>query len=132
MARLFDMHVHTTRGSADSDLSPEEMVQEAEGLGFFGLCVTEHSGPWDELEFRRFASAHSLVLIRAMEVDTDMGHILVFGLDITFPDKVRALDLREEVDRVGGFMISAHPFRDLFAPGSTRKPLLYKRSAIAS
>ena len=126
MARLFDMHVHTTRGSADSDLSPEEMVQEAERLGFFGLCVTEHGAPWDELEFRRFAAGHSLVLIRAVEVDTDMGDILAFGLYVPLPDKVRASDLRDEVDRVGGFLVTAHPFRDLFTPGSARKPLLYK------
>ena len=85
MARLFDMHVHTTRGSSDSSLSPEEMVLEAERLGFLGICITEHSGPWDQHEFKRFAADHNLVLIGAMEVETDMGHVLAFGLNSYLP-----------------------------------------------
>jgi len=81
MARLFDLHIHTTKGSADSSLSPEDLILEAERLGLRGLCITEHSGPWDKFEFRRFANQHRIVLIRAMEVDTDMGHMLAFGFD---------------------------------------------------
>ncbi len=126
MARLFDMHVHTTTGSSDSSLTPEEMVQEAERRGLFGLCVTEHSGPWDQHEFQRFAVQHNLVLIRAMEVETDMGHILAFGLDRYVPGIYRAEELRAAVDKVGGFIVSAHPFRGLNNPRPSSKPLLYK------
>ena len=126
MARLFDMHVHTTKGSSDSNLSPEEMVLEAERLGFLGLCVTEHSGPWDQHEFSRFAARHNLVLIRAMEVDTDMGHILAFGLNAYLPGMGSALELRRAADEVGGFIVSAHPFRGLYNPPYSSKPLLYK------
>jgi len=102
------------------------MVLEAERLGFFGLCITEHSGPWDQHEFQRFASQHNLVLIRAMEVETDMGHILAFGLDRYLPGIARARELRKAVDEVGGFIISAHPFRGLYNPRPLSKPLLYK------
>ena len=71
MARLFDLHIHTTKGSSDSSLNPEELVLEAERLSLRGLCITEHSGPWERHEFESFASRHSLVLVRAMEVETD-------------------------------------------------------------
>ena len=128
MARLFDMHVHTTKGSADSSLSPEEMVLEAERLGFLGICLTEHSGPWDRHEFQRFAALHDLVLIRAMEVETDMGHILTFGLDRYLPGISDPRKLRSEVERVGGFMITAHPFRGLYHPRPATKPLLYQNA----
>ncbi len=126
MARLFDMHVHTTRGSSDSSLSPEEMVLEAERLGFLGICITEHSGPWDQHEFKRFAADHNLVLIRAMEVETDMGHVLAFGLDNYLPGISMIRELRRVVDEAGGFMVSAHPFRGLYGPRPTSRPLLYK------
>jgi hypothetical protein len=129
MAKLFDMHVHTTRGSSDSNLTPEEMVLEAERLGFFGLCITEHSGPWDRHEFQKFAREHSQVLIRAMEVETDMGHVLAFGLGSYVPGIADARRLRKAVDEVGGFMISAHPFRGLHNPVSSYKPLLFKEAA---
>ena len=81
MARLFDLHIHTTKGSSDSNLSPEDLILEADRMGLRGLCLTEHSGPWDLHEFRRFADLHNVVLIRAMEVETDMGHVLAFGMD---------------------------------------------------
>ena len=129
MARLFDMHVHTTKGSSDSSLKPEEMVLEADRLGFFGICITEHSGPWDEHEFDRFASQHNLVLIRAMEVDTDMGHILAFGLNGYLPGINKAGDLRKAVDEVGGFIVTAHPFRGLYNAGPYKLPLLYQGSS---
>ena len=79
MARLFDLHIHTTKGSSDSSLTPEDLILEADRLGLRGLCLTEHSGPWDRHEFKRFASLHSVVLIRAMEVETDFGHMLAFA-----------------------------------------------------
>ncbi len=125
MARLFDMHVHTTKGSSDSNLSPEEMVLEAERLGFMGICITEHSGPWDQHEFKAFAAKHNQVLVRAMEVETNMGHILAFGLDSYLPGIADANVLRRAADRVGGFIISAHPFRGLYSSLPSRKPLLY-------
>ena len=126
MAHLFDMHVHTTRGSSDSNLTPEEMVLEAERLGFFGLCITEHSGPWDRQEFQTFAEQHSQVLVRAMEVETDMGHILAFGLDSYLPGIADVRQLRKEADLAGGFIVSAHPFRGLHSAFTSQRPLLYK------
>ena len=126
MGRLFDMHVHTTKGSSDSSLSPEEMVLEAERVGFFGICITEHSGPWDQHEFQRFADQHNLVLIRAMEVETDMGHILAFGLNSYLPGLAGARELRRAVNEIGGFIVSAHPFRGLYDPRPFSRPLIYK------
>ena len=111
MARLFDLHIHTTKGSSDSSLSPEDLILEAEGLGLRGLCITEHSGPWDRHEFRRFADQHSVVLIRAAEVETDMGHMLAFGIDEYQPGFHKAEALSKATRAMGGFVVTAHPFR---------------------
>jgi predicted metal-dependent phosphoesterase TrpH len=126
MARLFDLHIHTTKGSSDSSLNPEELVLEAERLGLRGLCLTEHSGPWERHEFERFASLHSVVLVRAMEVETEMGHMLVFGLDRYQSGFHKAAELRRAVDAGGGFMVIAHPFRSVLSQQVRRTALLYQ------
>ncbi len=127
MARLFDLHIHTTKGSSDSSLTPEDLILEADRLGLRGLCLTEHSGPWDRHEFKRFASLHNVVLIRAMEVETDFGHMLAFGLDGYQAGFNKALELRKAATAAGGFVITAHPFRGLLSGrGSRSRTLIYQ------
>ncbi len=126
MARLFDLHIHTTKGSSDSSLNPEDLVLEAERLGLRGLCITEHSGPWERHEFESFASRHSVVLVRAMEVETDLGHMLAFGFDQYQPGFHKAEELRRAADAVGGFVVTAHPFRAVLSQRTRAKALLYQ------
>ena len=126
MAKLFDLHIHTTKGSSDSSLSPEELILEAERLGLRGLCITEHSGPWDRHEFERFASLHNVVLIRAMETETDLGHMLAFGLDRYQSGFNQAAVLRRAADAAGGFVVSAHPFRYALIKPDRKRALIYQ------
>ena len=126
MARLFDLHIHTTKGSSDSSLKPDDLILEAERLGLRGLCITEHSGPWDRHEFQQFASRHNVVLVRAMEVETDMGHMLAFGLDKYQAGFNKAAQLREAADADGGFVVIAHPFRATLTQGRRQNALLYQ------
>ncbi len=117
LTSTFDLHVHTNQGSPDSSLTPEEMVSEAHRMGLTGIMVAEHDG-WQRHDFDRFAASQDLVLVRALEVYTPLGHMIALGLDghVTgfAGDIQRVRDLRREIDRVGGFLILAHPFRFLF------------------
>ena len=127
MARLFDLHIHTTKGSSDSSLTPEDLVLEADRLGLRGLCITEHSGPWDRHEFQKFAALHSVVLVRAMEVETDFGHMLAFGLDRYQAGFNKAAELRKAATAGGGFVITAHPFRGVLSSNGRRdRALIYQ------
>ena len=127
MARLFDLHIHTTKGSSDSSLTPEDLVLEADRLGLRGLCITEHSGPWDRHEFQKFAALHSVVLVRAMEVETDFGHMLAFGLDRYQAGFNKAAELRKAATAAGGFVITAHPFRGVLSSNGRRdRALIYQ------
>ena len=126
MARLFDLHIHTTKGSSDSSLNPEELILEADRLGLRGLCLTEHSGPWERHEFERFASRHSVVLVRAMEAETDMGHMLAFGLDRYQPGFHKAAELKRAAAAVGGFVVTAHPFRWALSQRKREAALIYQ------
>jgi predicted metal-dependent phosphoesterase TrpH len=110
---IFDLHIHTTT-SSDSNLSPLELIQEAKRIGLDGVVVTEHDRCWDRFAIRDLAAEHDFMFLRGMEVSTDLGHILVYGLDEYLPGILRAEKLREVVDEAGGAMVAAHPFRRIF------------------
>jgi len=111
---IVDMHIHTTRGASDSSLRPIELARAARRLGLSAVLVTEHDRLWDPLEVARFRKEQSLLLINGMEVSTELGHILVVGLDKYVPGIRYAEELRRVVSDVGGYMIAAHPFRHYF------------------
>jgi predicted metal-dependent phosphoesterase TrpH len=76
-----DVHLHTNRGSADSNLSPRDLVERARAIGIGAVCITEHDTMWPLAEVGEAARDAGVVVLRGMEVTTDMGHIGVFGLD---------------------------------------------------
>lgn len=133
MASHFDLHVHTNQGSPDSSLTPEELVAESRRVGLTGVVVTEHIG-WPRHSFEAFARDQGIVLVRALEVYTPLGHILALGLDSHVTGLNGGIDtvrrLRREVERVGGVMILAHPFRYLFdLPGDHSQNVLFRDAA---
>jgi hypothetical protein len=111
---VIDLHVHTSRGGYDSNLSLPRLIEEAEGKGLDGVCVTEHNSVWARQELEAFSSDHSLVLVSGMEVETDVGHIVILGLDRYVSGIHRASGLRRLADEIGGFLIGVHPFRRFF------------------
>ena len=117
MPSVFDLHIHTIKGSPDSGLTPEQLVEESQRMGLTGAMVTEHDG-WQKYDFEQFAKEQDLVMVRALEVYTPLGHVITMGLEGHISGYAEDLEtiriLRKEVDRVGGFMILAHPFRFLF------------------
>ena len=122
---IFDLHLHTVRGSSDSGLATEQLISEARRIGLDGVCLTEHAGGWEEAELQAAFKGSGLVAIRALEVNTDMGHILAFGLHRYVDGMHTAAGLRKVVDRAGGVMISAHPFRNFFNRPPYNRNLLF-------
>ena len=109
---LIDLHVHTVRGSSDSSLKTDELVEEAARTGLDGVCLTEHRGPWDRHELEALQERHpGLLLLNAMEVETSFGHLTVFGLDRFVGGIHDPVTLRRIADGQGAFVVLAHPFR---------------------
>ena len=123
---VFDLHLHTVHGSSDSGLSPEQLIQEAQRIGLDGVCLTEHSGGWEQYQVDRVFGGSGITAIRAIEVNTDMGHILAFGLHRYVSGMHTAAGLRKVVDNAGGVMIAAHPFRNFFNRPPYNLNLLFK------
>lgn len=113
---VVDMHVHTVRGAADSSLTPDQLVEEARRIGLTGVNISEHDRVWESHQIEEFRRSSGLFVSRGMEVSTDMGHMIVIGLDRYVAGIRRATELRKVLDGVGGFMTVAHPFRHFFDP----------------
>ena len=122
---VFDLHVHTVKGSSDSSLSPEDLVVEALRLGLDGVCLTEHSGWRDLQEFKAFAARQELVVVHALEVDTVYGHVLAFGVDAYGPGFSNVRELRRAVHRAGGYLVTAHAFRNIFNPPPYNRSIVF-------
>jgi hypothetical protein len=123
---VIDLHVHTTRGSSDSSLIPEELARRARGAGIDGACLTEHGGGWTDRELEETFADSGVTVFRGLEVDTDAGHVLVFGLPAYVSGIHRIEELRRVVDRASGAMVSAHPFRNLFNRPPDKPNLLFR------
>jgi len=116
---VVDMHVHTSIGSPDSNLSPPRLLEAAHEVGLDGLVITEHNDPWTEEQLERFRQESGLFVCSGREWETDFGHIIVLGLGNDARGAEGAEELRRLVLTEGGFMIIAHPFR--FFPGPSNR-----------
>jgi predicted metal-dependent phosphoesterase TrpH len=121
---IIDLHVHTNL-SDDSKTAPEKYVEAAikSGAGLGAICFTEHRKfPRDPELDRRYAELsdnHGILIIKGVEADTDLGHLLLFGLT---DEVLRRFDpahrmlksalLIDVIHKEGGIAIPAHPFRD--------------------
>tara|TARA_B100000686_G_C16598529_1_gene867397 strand:+ start:40 stop:804 length:765 start_codon:yes stop_codon:yes gene_type:complete len=112
-----DLHVHTTPSSSDSMLKPEELVELVVMNDLTAVSMTEHDFILEPHAQELFRQKYQNLLINfGMEVSTDLGHMLVFGLPSYISGIRRLENLRKVADEYGAFVIVAHPFRRLFDP----------------
>ena len=115
MGTIIDLHIHTIVGSMDSDISPKRLGEVAKAAGLSGVALTEHMSQWQDDEVERFRQETGLFVCNAREWSTDMGHIIVLGLDRSVRGLARVRDLRAACEENGAYMVLCHPFR--YFPG---------------
>jgi hypothetical protein len=121
---LVDLHVHT-KLSRDSQASAEAYLALAASHHpvLDAICFTEHRqyaiDAETDREYAELQARFGLRLFRGIEADTDLGHLLIFGVTpalarrFNLEDRMlRAERLIEFVHGDGGVAIPAHPFRD--------------------
>jgi predicted metal-dependent phosphoesterase TrpH len=116
---VVDMHVHTSIGSPDSNLTPPRLLEAAHEVGLDGLVIAEHNDRWTEERLDDFRQESGLFVCSGREWETESGHIIVLGLRSDARGIQGAEELRRLVLAEGGFMIIAHPFR--FFPGPSNR-----------
>lgn len=96
-------------------MTPTELVRRAKYIGLDGVCITDHNRVWDREIIRKLGRDNDIVVIGGVEVSTESGDILVYGLHRPVREVQEIEELRMMVDETGGVMIAAHPFRGEFA-----------------
>lgn len=108
---LIDLHTHTRPLSHDSLLTPDDLIDAAKAAGLDGVCLTEHDFFWEPDAAAELARRHDFAVVPGIEVNTDFGHTLVFGLERFVFGMHRLADLVRLVGEAGGAMVGAHPYR---------------------
>jgi predicted metal-dependent phosphoesterase TrpH len=119
---IVDMHVHT-RASLDSPASVEEYCRTAHRFRkyhpFDGIVFTEHRFFDEENDYRAIADKYELFVFKGIEMDTDLGHLLVYGVTKRFLKKIdvsqlriKAGDVIRAISDYGGIAVPSHPFRE--------------------
>ena len=108
---LIDLHTHTHPSSWDSFLTPDELVEQCKEAGLDGLVLSEHDWAWEPDEVTELARRHNYLVLAGMEINTEDGHILVYGTHEYVFGMHRAHELAEHVERHDGVMVAAHPYR---------------------
>lgn len=124
MGMLVDLHVHT-RLSSDSNVEPERYLEAIAGNAtkLDAICFTEHRLLADGGEVAQtdaeLAQRYGVRIFRGVEADTNLGHLLLFGVTREFRRRfdlgsrmLKAEQVIEVIHGEGGIAIPAHPFRE--------------------
>ncbi|MCC7363835.1 MAG: PHP domain-containing protein [Dehalococcoidia bacterium] len=109
---LIDLHCHALPRSQCSSLRPEELVDLARERGLDGICLAEHDAAWPADELADLRRRTGFVVLAAVELTTDRGHILAFGLPAGTGPLPTLAAAAAAAKPAGALLYLAHPARD--------------------
>ena len=133
---ILDLHLHSER--SDDSRAPVEaylklLQRKRAERPLDGIVLTEHRQFDPTRDFRALEDRYGFLVLNAAEIETDYGHVLVYGVNeailarFDFRDvRLPAQEVIREVDRLGGIALPCHPGRPtvgLCAHYDTRPPL---------
>ena len=100
-------HIHTTR--SDGAGTPDEVAAAAAKAGLRFAILTDHGDATRPPDAPRYFQG--VLMIDAVEISTVEGHVVALGLPGAAPYRLggEARDVIEDIHRLGGFAIVAHP-----------------------
>ncbi len=116
---ILDLHSHSVK-SDDGRAQVDNYCLwiRKRGLPIDGFVLTEHRQFDSESDYSALAREHELVILKASEVETEYGHVLVFGVTPALTRAFDFADIRlplarvvEESDRHGAVAVPCHPGR---------------------
>lgn len=118
---ILDLHLHSER--SDDSRAPVEaylriLQRKREERPLDGIVLTEHRQFDLHRDFRDLEDQYGFVILNAAEVETDYGHVLVYGVNedilgrFDFANvRLPAQEVISEVWRLGGVALPCHPGR---------------------
>ncbi len=119
----FDLHVHSTDGSDDAGGTVEGYCKWVEarrknGYHIDGFVLTEHRRYLADTDYSALAEQYGVTILRGIEVETDVGHVLVYGVTDAFLDRFDLSDIAlpyaevfSAAEEMGGIAVGAHAGR---------------------
>ncbi len=114
-----DLHNHSIKsddGRAKVDNYCKWIAKR--GLDLDGFVLSEHRQWDDESDYRALEDEYGLLILKASEVETEYGHVLVFGVNDDLVNTFDFADVRvplrtvlAEAKRCGAFAVPCHPSR---------------------
>lgn len=100
-------HIHSNRSDGSGSLDAIAAAAASAGLQF--VIVTDHGDATREPGAPTYL--HDVLVIDAVEIGTDSGHLVALGLAgaSPYPLGAEARDTIEDVHRMGGWVVAAHP-----------------------
>lgn len=111
-----DLHIHT-KYSKDSRLEPKDVLNAAKGR-VDALGITDHDTIKGALSARKAAKAAGIEVIIGIEVKTDKGEVLGYGIEEEIAER-EFWSVVDAIKRQGGMVGISHPF-DTFRAYSLR------------
>ena len=117
-----DLHTHSV-SSDDSRANVEQYVKwigvlRRKGHQIDGFVLTEHRKFDFDRDYSEIGAEHDVLILKGSELDTDLGHFLVYGVTeeltqrVNFSDvNLDALKLVDAAEETGAIAIPAHPGR---------------------
>ena len=103
---LGSFHIHTNR--SDGSGSPDDVAAAAARAGLNFIVLTDHGDGTRQPDAPQYR--HGVLVIDGVELSTERGHYIAIGLpQAPYPLRGDARDVVEDVKRLGGFGIVAHP-----------------------
>jgi predicted metal-dependent phosphoesterase TrpH len=133
---ILDLHLHSEL--SDDSRAPVEaylklLARKRDERPLDGLVLTEHRQFDPGRDYRALEDRYGLLILNAAEVETDYGHMLVYGVNEAIVARfdfrnvrLPAQEVITEVDRLGGVALPCHPGRPtvgLCAHYETKPPL---------
>ncbi len=118
---ILDLHAHTD--ASEDSRAPIEgylkwLQRKRDLIPLDGIVLTEHRQWNPDVDYRDLEDQYGILLLRGAEVETDYGHVLIYGVneDMTrrfdFTDvRLPAQEVIREVARLGGVAAPCHPGR---------------------
>jgi len=119
----FDLHVHSTDGSDDAGGTVEGYCKWVEarrksGYHIDGFVLTEHRRFLADADYSALSEQYDVRILRGIEVETDVGHVLVYGVNDDFLSRFDLSDIAlpyadvfAAAEETGGIAVGAHAGR---------------------
>jgi predicted metal-dependent phosphoesterase TrpH len=110
-----DLHIHS-RYSSDGSMTIPSIAKVVKKQGLNGFAITDHNSVKGHSKFEDLKDM-DLLMVPGIEVSSEKGHILGYGLSVEIP---KGLSVQETVERIveaGGMPVAAHPYRSVTGIG---------------